>query len=242
MFDHIIKILAFFALTIHWFNPFVWAAFFIAGKDMEMACDESVIKQLGVEICKEYSASLIGLSTGKTMTAGVQLSFGGGSVKGRIKNVMAYKKPALLAITTASIIVAIICFGLLANPKHGYDTYTVENVTVSIPKENSKLVVVDTVGNNDWMQQVIALYYRPSYESRTNFGLILSVKQCSQEQMQSVLENGGDGISFEASDGKKYYFTYTPTDVQWNSPEEYQEYKKVRDAVRISFGSLENIQ
>ena len=83
-FDYIIKILAFFALTIHWFNPFVWVAFFFAGKDMEMTCDESVIKQLGSDICQEYSASLLGLATGKKIIAGGPLSFGEGSVKGRI--------------------------------------------------------------------------------------------------------------------------------------------------------------
>ena len=60
--------------------------------------------------------------------------------------------------------------------------------------------------------------------------------------MQSILENGGDGISFEATDGKNYYFVYEPADVQWRSPEEYSEYKKVRDAVTISFGNLQNIQ
>ena len=116
-FDYIIKILAFFALTIHWFNPFVWVAFFFAGKDMEMTCDESVIKQLGSDICQEYSASLLGLATGKKIIAGVPLSFGEGSVKGRIKNVMAYKKSALLATATAAIIVVAVCFGLLTNPK-----------------------------------------------------------------------------------------------------------------------------
>ena len=60
--------------------------------------------------------------------------------------------------------------------------------------------------------------------------------------VESILENGGDGISFEATDGKNYYFVYEPTDVQWRSPEEYSEYKKVRDAVTISFGNLQNIQ
>lgn len=241
-FDYIIKILAFFALTIHWFNPFVWVAFFFAGKDMEMTCDESVIKQLGSDICQEYSASLLGLATGKKIIAGVPLSFGEGSVKGRIKNVMAYKKSALLATATAAIIVVAVCFGLLTNPKSRYDTYTVEHVTISIPTEYHELVVVDNVNNDEWMHQVIALYYRPAYEFHTDFGLLFSIKRCNQEQMQSILENGGDGISFEATDGKNYYFVYEPTDVQWRSPEEYSEYKKVRDAVTISFGNLQNIQ
>ena len=163
-------------------------------------------------------------------------------MKGRIKNVMAYKKSALLATATAAIIVVAVCFGLLTNPKSRYDTYTVEHVTISIPTEYNELVVVDNVNNDEWMHQVIALYYRPAYEFHTDFGLLFSIKRCNQEQMQSILENGGDGISFEATDGKNYYFVYEPTDVQWRSPEEYSEYKKVRDAVTISFGNLQNIQ
>ncbi len=75
-------------------------------------------------------------------------------------------------------------------------------MTISIPTEYHELVVVDNVNNDEWMHQVIALYYRPAYEFHTDFGLLFSIKRCNQEQMQSILENGGDGISFEATDGK----------------------------------------
>ena len=63
--DHIVKVLAFIALSIHWFNPLVWIAFILSGKDMEMSCDEAVIRKLGEDIRVDYSASLLSLATGR---------------------------------------------------------------------------------------------------------------------------------------------------------------------------------
>lgn len=102
-FDHIVKIFSFFVLCLHWFNPLVWAAFFISGKDMEMSCDEAVIKQLGSNVKKEYSASLLTLATGRRVIGGTPLAFGEGDTKGRIKNVLNYKKPAFWVVVLAVI-------------------------------------------------------------------------------------------------------------------------------------------
>lgn len=63
--DHIVKALAFVALCIHWFNPLVWVAFILSGKDMEMSCDEAVVRKLGTQIRADYTASLLSLATGK---------------------------------------------------------------------------------------------------------------------------------------------------------------------------------
>ena len=79
--DHIIKLLAYFALCIHWFNPLAWAAFILAGKDMEMSCDEAVIQKMGSQIRADYSASLLRLATHKKIIAGMPLAFGEGDTK-----------------------------------------------------------------------------------------------------------------------------------------------------------------
>lgn len=68
--DHVVKVLAFAALCLHWFNPLVWAAFILAGKDMEMRCDEAVVRQLGERVKADYSASLLALATGRLTIAG----------------------------------------------------------------------------------------------------------------------------------------------------------------------------
>lgn len=114
--DHIIKILAFIALCIHWFNPFVWAAFFLSGKDMEMSCDETVIRKLGNGMKKEYSASLLNMATGKHIISGVPLAFGEGDTSGRIHNVLHYRKPTVIAVCMAAGICTIAAVILMANP------------------------------------------------------------------------------------------------------------------------------
>lgn len=93
--DHVTRHLAFAALCVHWFNPLVWAAFLLSGKDMEMSCDEAVIRKLGGEIRAEYSASLLTLAMGQRIVGATPLAFGGGDTKGRIKNMAKWKKPKL---------------------------------------------------------------------------------------------------------------------------------------------------
>lgn len=115
--DHMVKILAFAALCIHWFNPLVWMAFMLAGKDMEMSCDEAVMRKMGNEIRSDYAQSLLHLTTGRRIIGATPLAFGEGNTKDRIKNVLNYKKPTFWIITVAvvALIVVTVCF--LSNPK-----------------------------------------------------------------------------------------------------------------------------
>lgn len=115
-FDHILKLVSFLALTLHWFNPLVWAAFILSGKDMEMSCDEAVMKKMDGDIRADYSASLLSLATGRKIFAGAPLAFGEGDTKSRIKNVMNYKKPAFWVVIAALAAVLAVCVGLAANP------------------------------------------------------------------------------------------------------------------------------
>lgn len=114
--DHIVKIVSYLVLCVHWFNPLVWIAFFLSGKDMEMSCDEAVIKKLGGGVKKDYSTSLLALATGKRIVGGSPLAFGEGNTKSRIKNVLSYKKPAFWVIIIALVGVAILTVGLITNP------------------------------------------------------------------------------------------------------------------------------
>ena len=113
--DHVIKALAFLALTIHWFNPLVWIAFVLACKDMEMSCDEAVIRKLGENVRADYSASLLTLATGHRIIAGTPLAFGEGDTKGRIKNLAKWKKPAIWVLVLTLIICLILGVCLLTD-------------------------------------------------------------------------------------------------------------------------------
>ncbi|MGN8969564.1 M56 family metallopeptidase [Intestinimonas sp. HCP28S3_D6] len=86
--DLLFRLLAFAALCIHWFNPLVWLAFTLAGRDMEMSCDEAVLRQSGSQIRADYSLSLLRYSVGKNRFIGAPLAFGVGDTRERIENVM----------------------------------------------------------------------------------------------------------------------------------------------------------
>ncbi|MEK3660736.1 M56 family metallopeptidase [Paenibacillus sp. FSL F4-0236] len=132
--DHIIKLLAFVVLCIHWFNPVVWLAFYLMSDDMEQSCDESVIRQMGSGIKKEYSTSLLSLSTGRRFMGGSPLAFGESNTKGRIKNILNYKKPAFWVVLVAILVVVALCVGLISNPKN--DPLTVKDYAEQFMEQN----------------------------------------------------------------------------------------------------------
>lgn len=114
--DHIMKALAFIALCIHWFNPLVWAAFFLASKDMEMSCDEAVIQKMGTGVLANYAASLLSLATGKHSLTGMPLAFGEGDTKGRIRNLANWKSPKRILFVIACLLVILAAVILVPNP------------------------------------------------------------------------------------------------------------------------------
>lgn len=114
--DPLLRAIAYLALCLHWFNPLVWAAFFLSGRDMEMSCDEAVIRKLGDRVKKEYSMSLLTFAAGKRMRSGVPLAFGEGDTGRRIRNVLHYKKPAFWAVCAAAALCAGAAAVLVTNP------------------------------------------------------------------------------------------------------------------------------
>lgn len=115
-FDHIYKLLAFLALCIHWFNPLIWLAFVLAGKDMEMSCDEAVVREMGDGIRAEYSASILALATGRRIIAGTPLAFGEGNAKERIQNLERWKQPVLWVVIAAAAASLLLTVCLATNP------------------------------------------------------------------------------------------------------------------------------
>ena len=93
--DLLTRGLSFAALCLHWFNPLVWLAFVLSGRDMEMSCDEAVIRQLGPDIRRAYSQSLLNLSAGGRLFHGAPLTFGEGNTGSRIRNLARWRKPTI---------------------------------------------------------------------------------------------------------------------------------------------------
>ena len=121
--DHVIKVLAFSALVLHWMNPLVWLAFVLATRDMEMSCDEAVIRKLGEEVRGDYAASLLSLATGKRIIAGFPLAFGEGDPKDRIKNLAKWRQPVIWVSVVAIVLCGVLAVCLLTDRK-GKDSNT----------------------------------------------------------------------------------------------------------------------
>ena len=124
--DHWWKPLGFLLLTIHWFNPLMWLAYVLLCRDIELACDEKVIKELGNEQRADYMQALVACSVNRRMIAACPLAFGEVGVKERVKSVMNYKKPAFWVIIIAVIICVGVAVCFLTNPKQ--DRYTLRIV------------------------------------------------------------------------------------------------------------------
>ena len=121
--DHVWKPLAFLLLAVNWFNPVLWAAYVLLGRDMERACDEMVLKNATPSQRAAYSRALVACAAQPKMAAVCPLAFGEVAVKERVKNVLNYKKPALWAVILLVVAAAIIGVCLLTKPaedKGGY--------------------------------------------------------------------------------------------------------------------------
>lgn len=116
--DHVWKPLAFLLLAVNWFNPVLWAAYVLLGRDMERACDEMVLKNADAAQRAAYSRALVACAAQPKMAAVCPLAFGEVAVKERVKNVLNYKKPALWAVIL--LVVAAVIIGACLLTKPGY--------------------------------------------------------------------------------------------------------------------------
>ena len=114
--DHIWKALAFLALCLHWFNPLAWLAFVLAGRDMEMSCDEAVVRTMGDGVRAGYAASLLALATGRRVITGTPLGFGEGNAKQRIRNLGKWRQPVLWVVTAAAAAALVLAVCLATDP------------------------------------------------------------------------------------------------------------------------------
>ena len=115
--DHLWKPLGFLLLTVYWFNPIIWVAYILLCRDIELACDEKVIRDMCAEDKKAYSTALLNCSMPQRMVTACPLAFGEVGVKKRIKSVLNYKKPAFWLIVAAILITVAVSVGFLTNPK-----------------------------------------------------------------------------------------------------------------------------
>ena len=114
--DYLLKFMGFVALCIHWFNPLVWLAYYLAEKDMEMSCDEAVIRYIGNGEKQGYSQTLLSLALPVKEYRAMHLAFGEGETKQRIVNVLSFKKPKAKYVVGTLCIIALAGVLLVSNP------------------------------------------------------------------------------------------------------------------------------
>lgn len=147
--DHLIKPLAFLALCLHWFNPLIWFCYFQMLRDMEMSCDESVLRHSAADIRKPYASSLLSFSARRS-GLNMALMFGESHTKSRVKHVLIYQKPAFWAVIAAVVVVAAAGAGLALNPNlPGYKLLASTGGTTSSSAAGSRTAASESYADGE---------------------------------------------------------------------------------------------
>ncbi|MBQ8836238.1 MAG: hypothetical protein IJ002_01860 [Clostridia bacterium] len=145
-FDHLAKPFGFLLLTVYWFNPVMWAAYILFCRDIELACDERVIREMDADSKKAYSSALLACSVPRKMISACPLAFGEVGVKQRIKGVLNYKKPAFWIIVAAIVISVAVAVCFLTDPESEVgNENTLEYVFSEYESKQSNAHIVLTV-------------------------------------------------------------------------------------------------
>ncbi len=198
--DHIIKVLGYVLLIIYWFNPLVWLGYTLFCRDIELACDEKVIKNMGVLDRKSYSSTLLTYSVNRYSGLIYPLAFGEVGVKQRVKNILHYKKPTLWVVLVAVIIIITMGLCFLSDP---------------IPKQK------EIKGNSQGDHSKISITPSPEPTKKvikepTNIPVKMSAEEQFLEENYPYLEDdfktlnseaGQNGLirSYKMEDNKLYY-------------------------------------
>ena len=154
--DHLWKPLGFLVLTLHWFNPLLWIGYVLLCRDIELACDEKVVKEFDTAQKADYSQALLSCGVNRRMVAACPLAFGEVGVKNRVKSVLHYKKPAFWLIVAAVLVSVAVAVCFLTDPKPKDEVNLPIQVTGRIPTlfaVASDTYVEAATGTTSWMYQ-----------------------------------------------------------------------------------------
>ena len=149
--DHWWKPFGFLLLTVYWFNPLVWVAYILLCRDIELACDEKVIAELGNEQRADYTKALVACAVNRRMIAACPLAFGEVGVKDRVKSIMNYRKPTFWIIVTALVVCVVVAVCFLTDPVHHTNeaSYLNYNNSISISMRQDVIPAVHYSSEND---------------------------------------------------------------------------------------------
>ncbi len=197
--DHIVKPIVFLILCVHWFNPAVWLAYLLFSRDMELACDEAVIRGMDEDKVNEYSHALVTLSTKNSFISLHPISFGGANMKNRLKNILNYKKPTLWIIIVALIlcIAVAVCFFTSPEKEEGVNA----TVTLLIDDENNPPATLT-------LHRIAEGNYVTGYTEADNISVTIQMNSKTAESIYDWLTYFTVGDEITESEGySPFYFT-----------------------------------
>ena len=192
--DHLWKPLGFLILTLHWFNPMVWLGYILLCRDIELACDEKVVKDFNNEQKADYSQALLTCSVNRRMIAACPVAFGEVGVKNRVKSVLNYKKPAFWLVIVAIVISIVVAVCFLTNPKNTsvfnskYETgKCLYSDVVSAEKETKTNNVVYSITSN-------GIVYRTFEDGTTDEIGELSETDYTTDALKEMINKQGEKV------------------------------------------------
>ncbi len=236
--DYLWKPLGFVLLAVYWFNPLLWLAYILLCRDIELACDEKVVKKLGNEIKKPYSEALINCSVKRRTVAACPLAFGEVGVKDRVKSILNYKKPAFWVIIVAVVSIIVTAACLMTNPKSNVDlddglkvfldTQIAEHHESPQTKDNFVTVDYEILKTDNKPSEVSVymwvLYQEYSYkndemkaETGTHIPTVITAKKDGNSYELTEYWKANDGNQYVESIKEKFpfYLWSKATDNKW---------------------------
>lgn len=226
--DHLWKPLGFLLLTLHWFNPLMWLGYVLLCRDIELACDEKVIKELDHDARADYSQALLTCSVNRRMIAACPLAFGEVGVKDRVKSVLNYKKPAFWIIITAVVACVAVAVCFLTNPPakevnldFPFEIEDVDNIEmyhyVGTPGQVEKKVIVSEQDIKTLYEKFERISYKLKKADEVVGGETTSFRfNLSDGTMYELIYRSygvKNGILKSPTDGFEYF---TSADIGWN--------------------------
>ena len=222
--DYVTKIIAFLILIIHWFNPIMWISFILMTRDMEMSCDERVMKNLGEDIKTNYSYSLLNLAVNKGNTFNIPLSFSENNIKSRIENVLNYKKTKKWFILIIALAIVASTVFLISNPKNNdvdNSKSLIQNIQTLKEESQNRNVLIKNIGDiTDFKWDYI--YSFEPYTSKENIEKAIGFK--SDKIKESVNEGTNQVIFTKGKEVVCYIYGYPDDSVYFDFSSLYNYY------------------
>lgn len=194
-FDHITKIIGFLILCLHWFNPLVWLAYSLFCKDIELACDEKVIKEMETETRREYAAAILDCGISRRRIAACPLAFGETSIKERVKNALSYKKPMLWVIVVAVIACIAVAIGFMTNPDNKSENPSTPFTATEGSSSHLGVKMTVTDLNLEGDDPTVTVEWSNGIENTVLFGEQFDILYCENGRWESCLKPDTENFS-----------------------------------------------